>query len=61
MPRKSTGEYPPNWKEIAQAVKDQASWKCIRIGRERDDMSRVCPICGRFVLGADRKRSRRMK
>jgi len=28
MIRKSTGEYPPNWKEIAKAVKDEAGWRC---------------------------------
>lgn len=22
------GEYPPDWNEIAQAVKDEAGWKC---------------------------------
>lgn len=36
MPRKSTGEYPPNWKEIAQAVKDAADWKCVRCGHRHD-------------------------
>lgn len=30
MPRKSTGDYPQNWREIAQSVKDLAGWKCIR-------------------------------
>lgn len=36
MPRKSTGEYPPNWKEIAQAVKDAAHWVCVRCGKPHD-------------------------
>jgi len=36
MKRKSTGEYPPNWNEIAQAVKDAANWKCIRCGHRHD-------------------------
>jgi len=36
MARKSTGEYPDNWKEIAQAVKDAAGWKCVRCGHEHD-------------------------
>lgn len=36
MPRKSTGEYPPNWKEIAKAVKDAAGWKCVRCGHRHD-------------------------
>lgn len=36
MPRKSTGNYPPNWNEIAQAVKDAAGWKCVRCGHIHD-------------------------
>lgn len=24
------GEYPPDWPEIARAVKDAASWRCVR-------------------------------
>jgi len=30
MPRKSRGEYPPNWEEIANKVKKEADWKCKR-------------------------------
>lgn len=30
MPRKSTGVYPPNWKEISTNVKEMASWRCVR-------------------------------
>ena len=36
MPRKSTGNYPPNWKEIALAVKKEAGWKCVRCGHPHD-------------------------
>jgi hypothetical protein len=36
VPRKSTGEYPPNWKEIALAVKDAAGWKCVRCDHPHD-------------------------
>ena len=36
MPRKSTGDYPPNWKEIAKAVKDKHDWRCIRCGHLHD-------------------------
>jgi hypothetical protein len=36
MPRKSTGQYPANWKEIAQAVKDEAQWQCVRCGHKHD-------------------------
>ena len=32
MKRKSTGKYPDNWADIAQWVKEQAGWKCIRCG-----------------------------
>lgn len=42
MPRKSTGEYPPNWKEIAQSVKDEAGWKCIRCGHSHDPENGFC-------------------
>lgn len=36
MIRKSTGVYPENWPEIAQAVKDAAGWKCVRCGHPHD-------------------------
>ena len=36
MPRKSTGVYPPNWIEIANAVKEAAEWKCVRCGHPHD-------------------------
>lgn len=39
MPRRSTGEYPPDWKEIAKAVKDKAGWRCVRCGRPHDPAS----------------------
>ena len=32
MARKSTGEYPENWAEIAKEVKDEAGWMCVRCG-----------------------------
>src|SRR5690242_21241546 len=32
MSRKSTGAYPPDWKAIATAVKDEAGWHCVRCG-----------------------------
>lgn len=34
--RKSTGDYPENWPEIAAAVKEAASWKCVRCGHAHD-------------------------
>jgi|WetSurMetagenome_2_1015567.scaffolds.fasta_scaffold295832_2 hypothetical protein len=31
MPRKSSGgDYPPNWNQIAEQVKTEAGWKCVR-------------------------------
>jgi hypothetical protein len=36
MPRKSTGSYPPNWDEIAKAVKDAAGWRCVRCDHVHD-------------------------
>lgn len=35
-PRRSAGAYPENWREIAQAVKDEAGWACIRCGHPHD-------------------------
>lgn len=34
--RRSTGQYPPNWKEIAKRVKDEAGWRCIRCDHPHD-------------------------
>ena len=36
MPRKSTGDYPPDWPEIAKACKDAAGWKCVRCDHRHD-------------------------
>lgn len=36
MRRKSTGEYPENWNEIATASKERAGWKCERCGHPHD-------------------------
>jgi len=40
--RKSTGEYPKNWDEIARAVKDEAGWKCIRCNHIHDPEDGYC-------------------
>ena len=32
-------DYPPNWKEIAQRVKADAGWLCIRCGHSNDPKS----------------------
>lgn len=40
MARKSNGgEYPRNWNEIAQRVKDEAGWKCVRCGHPHESAS----------------------
>jgi len=36
MKRKSTGEYPANWKDIAKVVKDAAEWHCVRCGHRHE-------------------------
>ncbi|HEY6019866.1 MAG TPA: hypothetical protein VIY48_08150 [Candidatus Paceibacterota bacterium] len=36
MKRKSIGEYPDNWDEIAKAVKGAAGWKCVRCNHAHD-------------------------
>lgn len=39
MARKSVegSTYPANWKEIANAVKDAAGWKCVRCGADHEE------------------------
>lgn len=36
MPRKSTGQYPPDWGQIATAVKEAAGWRCVRCDQPHD-------------------------
>lgn len=36
MARHSTGDYPPDWANIARGVKEAAGWKCVRCGHEHD-------------------------
>lgn len=36
MPRKSKGQYPKDWPEIAERVKEEAKWKCIRCGHAHE-------------------------
>jgi hypothetical protein len=35
-PRRSTGNYPPDWPDIAWAVKDAAEWRCVRCNHPHD-------------------------
>ena len=39
MSRKSTGVYPPNWKQIAHDVKERAGWRCVRCDHPHDPAS----------------------
>lgn len=32
----TTDSYPANWREIADAVKEEAGWRCIRCGHPHD-------------------------
>lgn len=34
--RKSTGDYPKDWSEIAEATKDAAGWRCVRCSHYHD-------------------------
>lgn len=36
MIRRSTGDYPPDWRAIATALKEQHGWRCIRCGHSHD-------------------------
>lgn len=36
MARSSTGQYPPNWRELARAIKEQAGWRCVRCDHPHD-------------------------
>lgn len=36
MPRKSTSNYPENWRAIAAQVKEDAGGKCVRCGHPHD-------------------------
>lgn len=37
MTRKSNGgPYPPDWPEIAKAVKEAAGWRCVRCGHKHE-------------------------
>lgn len=42
MKRKSTGEYPADWIEIALRVKQDAGWKCVRCGQPHDPATGYC-------------------
>ena len=39
MKRKSTGDYPANWAEIANECKRRANWRCIRCNADNDAAS----------------------
>lgn len=40
MTRRSRGgDYPPDWKAIAEHVKEEANWTCVRCGHPHDPVS----------------------
>lgn len=46
MQRKSRSEYPANWKQLAEAVKDAANWHCVRCGHPHDpNIPALCQRC----------------
>lgn len=42
MPRKSTGQYPANWKQIANEVKSAANWTCVRCKQPHNPQAGYC-------------------
>lgn len=42
MKRKSTGDYPDNWAEIARQVKEDAGWRCVRCGHPHEPETGHC-------------------
>jgi len=46
MPRKSTGVYPPNWKEIATETKELSGWRCVRCNHKHDPESGLSELLG---------------
>lgn len=42
MPRKSKNDYPEDWSEIADQVKESAGWKCVRCGHPHDPEAGYC-------------------
>ena len=59
MPRRSTGEYPPDWPTIAEAVKEAAGWRCVRCDHPHDPASghtltaQSCVLCRVHHLDLD--------
>lgn len=45
MGRKGTGEYPPDWMEIATRTKEAAGWKCVRCHHPNDpEVGRILTV-----------------
>ena len=42
MARRSTGKYPGNWSEIAEEIKEEAGWRCVRCGHLHDPAAGYC-------------------
>lgn len=43
-PRKGSGSYPPDWKDIARRVKDEAGWRCVRCGTKHGPPPHVLTV-----------------
>lgn len=42
MARKSTGDYPPDWKDISKAVREAAGWRCVRCSHPHEPETGYC-------------------
>jgi hypothetical protein len=43
MTRKSRGgDYPPNWRAIANEIKNEAGWRCVRCGHDHNPKAGYC-------------------
>lgn len=42
MRQRDCGEYPPDWKQIAKAIKDECNWQCVRCGHPHDPKAGYC-------------------
>lgn len=37
-----TGQYPPDWPDIARQVKEDAGWRCVRCGHDHEPKAGYC-------------------
>ena len=53
MARKGTGAYPPDWKDFARAVKDEAGWRCVRCDHPHDPQAGYCLTVHHLTMRKD--------